>query len=72
MSDTANGNEKDNQHPEVSPRRVGLPVCPVVLVVGPMFAGKTTELLKRLREARDVGVNVKLVKASFDTRYSAG
>lgn len=36
------------------------------LIVGPMFAGKTSALLKKAREFKDEMV---LIKPSFDTRY---
>lgn len=39
------------------------------LVCGPMFAGKTTMLIKRLRAAREAGEAVVVVKPARDTRY---
>eukprot|EP00899_Mesostigma_viride_P007488 jgi/Mesvir1/16740/Mv15122-RA.1 len=35
-----------------------------------MFSGKTTELLRRLNEARDVGRRVLCIKSGKDNRYS--
>jgi len=41
------------------------------VVCGPMFAGKTTELLKRVLWARNgLNQNVKVFKPAFDNRYS--
>ena len=37
-----------------------------------MFAGKTTELIRRFQCARDVGESTLLVKSTGDTRYAAG
>ena len=37
--------------------------------VGPMFAGKTTALLRRVRELREAGEEVMVVKAAIDDRY---
>ena len=69
---TGSGSEsKERQQPKVSPYRVGS-VKPLVLMVGPMFAGKTTELIRRLNEAREVGMEVTLVKAMSDTCYNEG
>lgn len=39
-------------------------------IVGPMFSGKTTELLRVLRKYAIAGYRVILVKPSTDTRYS--
>lgn len=43
----------------------------IELIFGPMFAGKTTELLRRCQVAESAGRNVMLIKSSSDTRYSA-
>ncbi|GFR40671.1 hypothetical protein Agub_g1259, partial [Astrephomene gubernaculifera] len=40
------------------------------LIMGPMFAGKTTRLLQRVREEEAAGRRVVVVKSSIDTRYS--
>eukprot|EP00271_Cylindrocystis_brebissonii_P021843 TRINITY_DN8071_c1_g2_i7.p1 TRINITY_DN8071_c1_g2~~TRINITY_DN8071_c1_g2_i7.p1 ORF type:complete len:512 (-),score=47.11 TRINITY_DN8071_c1_g2_i7:379-1914(-) len=40
------------------------------LIMGPMFAGKTTELLLRLEGERKSNRRVEVVKSSIDTRYS--
>lgn len=39
------------------------------LIFGPMFAGKTTELLQRVAWEQSEGRKVALVKSSIDTRY---
>lgn len=40
------------------------------LIVGPMFAGKTTRLLQLVSEHRAAGRVVQLVKSAVDTRYA--
>ncbi|XP_057954479.1 thymidine kinase [Malania oleifera] len=42
----------------------------VHVIVGPMFAGKTTALLRRIRSEDRNGRNVAIVKSSKDTRYA--
>ncbi len=39
-------------------------------IVGPMFCGKTTELLRRARLSNIAKLNVRVYKPSIDTRYS--
>ncbi|XP_057954439.1 thymidine kinase-like [Malania oleifera] len=39
-------------------------------IVGPMFAGKTTALLRRIRAEDNNGRNVAIIKSSKDTRYA--
>ncbi|CAL0309122.1 unnamed protein product [Lupinus luteus] len=39
------------------------------VLVGPMFAGKTTSLLRRLQSESNNGRNVAVIKSSKDTRY---
>jgi hypothetical protein len=41
----------------------------IELIFGPMFAGKSTELLSRVRSEQGAGRTVALVKSSVDTRY---
>jgi thymidine kinase len=41
------------------------------LIVGPMFAGKSSAILSRVRRARTLGWNVFLVTCAIDTRYDA-
>jgi hypothetical protein len=41
------------------------------LIVGPMFAGKTNELLKRIREVQQQGSSVLVLKSTKDIRYEA-
>ncbi len=59
-------------------RRVDAPVSamnhtstPIRLEVicGPMFAGKTTELMSRIAQAHSAGIRVLTVKPTRDTRY---
>ncbi|KAL5070603.1 hypothetical protein RYX36_021490 [Vicia faba] len=40
------------------------------LFVGPMFAGKTTSLLRRIKSEVDNGRNVAMLKSSKDNRYA--
>ena len=40
------------------------------LIIGPMFAGKTTELLRRIRRHKISGYNCLLIKYAKDDRYS--
>ena len=47
------------------------PVAPLVVIHGPMFAGKTTEIVRRVAEARARGEHVLVVKPERDTRYAA-
>lgn len=44
----------------------------VDVVCGPMFAGKTEELLRRVRRARIAGQRVEVVSHALDTRHGAG
>nr|XP_043610350.1 thymidine kinase a-like isoform X1 [Erigeron canadensis] len=41
----------------------------VHVIVGPMFAGKTTTLLRRIQSESSNGRNVAVIKSSKDTRY---
>eukprot|EP00197_Chlamydomonas_leiostraca_P012071 CAMPEP_0202863362 /NCGR_PEP_ID=MMETSP1391-20130828/4025_1 /ASSEMBLY_ACC=CAM_ASM_000867 /TAXON_ID=1034604 /ORGANISM="Chlamydomonas leiostraca, Strain SAG 11-49" /LENGTH=274 /DNA_ID=CAMNT_0049542991 /DNA_START=229 /DNA_END=1054 /DNA_ORIENTATION=+ len=43
----------------------------IELIMGPMFAGKSTTLLKRVRRYAREGEHVLLLKPASDTRYSA-
>lgn len=40
------------------------------IIVGPMFSGKSTELLRRIRRARHGKKSTRLVKPKIDSRYS--
>ncbi|KAL5581714.1 hypothetical protein UlMin_014156 [Ulmus minor] len=42
----------------------------VHVIVGPMFAGKTTSLLRRIRAESSNGRNVAMIKSSKDDRYA--
>ena len=39
------------------------------IIVGPMFSGKTEELIRRIRRAGYARQNVELYKPKIDTRY---
>ncbi|KAK6918758.1 Thymidine kinase [Dillenia turbinata] len=39
------------------------------VIIGPMFAGKTTALLRRIKTEGSNGRNVAMIKSSKDTRY---
>ena len=41
------------------------------LIIGPMFAGKSTELLRRVKRHAISGKHCLYVKYSADTRYDA-
>lgn len=43
----------------------------LLLIRGPMFAGKTTALIDRLGAARNTGATAVAVKPALDTRYDA-
>ena len=43
----------------------------ITLITGPMFAGKTTELLRQLNVHKNAGQKCLLIKHASDTRYSA-
>ncbi|MGE5572791.1 MAG: thymidine kinase [Bacteroidota bacterium] len=40
-------------------------------IVGPMYSGKTEELIRRIRRARIAGRKVQVFKPAIDDRYSA-
>ena len=46
------------------------PPAPLVVICGPMFAGKTTELQRRIALAHAAGRRVLVVKPARDTRYA--
>ena len=52
--------------PDPHPNRARL-----VVIHGPMFAGKTTEILARVASARARGERVLVIKPERDTRYAA-
>jgi len=41
----------------------------IELIFGPMFAGKTTELLRRVEQQQRRGLKVAVVKSAKDNRY---
>ena len=44
--------------------------APLTVICGPMFAGKTTELQRRIALAHNGGRRVLVVKPARDTRYA--
>jgi len=44
--------------------------APLTVICGPMFAGKTTELQRRIALAHNAGRRVLVVKPARDTRYA--
>ncbi|OMO53883.1 Thymidine kinase, partial [Corchorus capsularis] len=40
------------------------------VIIGPMFAGKTTSLLRRIKSEANNGRNIAMIKSSKDTRYA--
>ncbi|KAI3753446.1 hypothetical protein L2E82_25498 [Cichorium intybus] len=46
------------------------PFGEIHVIVGPMFAGKTTALLRRIKFEATNGRNIVMVKSSKDTRYA--
>lgn len=53
-------------------RKAAQGIGAIELIIGPMFAGKTTRLLQRVRECEAAGLKVALIKSGKDIRYSAG
>ncbi|WP_350271463.1 thymidine kinase [Brevibacterium sp. CBA3109] len=51
-------------HPVASPRPSGR----LEVIAGPMFSGKSEELMRRVRRAKIAGVNVLVLSHSLDTR----
>ena len=45
------------------------PASHLEVICGPMFAGKTTELMNRIAQAHSMGARVLVVKPTRDTRY---
>ncbi|XP_074561995.1 thymidine kinase-like [Curcuma longa] len=46
-----------------------LPSGEIHVILGPMFAGKTTALLRRIQAEKDCGRSVAVIKPERDTRY---
>ena len=42
----------------------------IELIMGPMFSGKSTELIRRIRRSMYAKLSCVVVKYKFDTRYS--
>ncbi|XP_059661187.1 thymidine kinase a [Cornus florida] len=47
-----------------------LPSGEIHVIVGPMFAGKTTALVCRIKSESNSGRNIAMIKSSKDTRYA--
>uniref|UniRef100_A0A6C0F6R3 thymidine kinase n=1 Tax=viral metagenome TaxID=1070528 RepID=A0A6C0F6R3_9ZZZZ len=43
----------------------------VEIIIGPMYSGKTTELIRRCSRYQSIGKNVTVINHSFDTRCDA-
>jgi thymidine kinase len=43
----------------------------IEVITGPMFAGKTTELLQRAQRYRYIGSSMLIIKPAIDSRYGA-
>lgn len=56
-------------HPNC-PSKMPQPCGSIELIIGPMFSGKTTELLRRVRRLRVAGYRVLLINYAGDQRYS--
>ncbi|KAJ6812879.1 thymidine kinase-like [Iris pallida] len=57
----------DGRDPSPEPRG---PAGEIHVIVGPMFAGKTTALLRRVLSEVDKGRRVAMIKSNKDTRYA--
>ena len=67
VANSTNNNIKRNESEEETQKGVGS----VHLILGPMFAGKTTRLLERVKQLEEsVSANVLLLKSDKDTRYA--
>jgi len=40
------------------------------LILGPMFSGKSTKLIKYIRDHKTLGINVMVIKPDIDNRYT--
>lgn len=62
---------KSAQHPHPQPHLDPLhqPHGYIELICGPMFAGKSTELLRRAEQQARLGRSVAVVKSNKDNRY---
>jgi thymidine kinase len=44
----------------------------ITIILGCMFAGKSSELIRQIRRYRSIGLDVLVIKHKIDDRYSAG
>ncbi|EOA22745.1 hypothetical protein CARUB_v10003457mg [Capsella rubella] len=61
-----------NAHTTASSSSSSLSLSPpgeIHVVVGPMFSGKTTTLLRRILAEKQTGKNIAVIKSNKDTRY---
>ncbi len=56
-----------NKPSAIAPQRSGS----IEVICGPMFSGKTEELIRRMRRAEIAGLSVEIYKPKMDTRYDA-
>ncbi|CAN6713070.1 unnamed protein product [Malus baccata var. baccata] len=56
--------------PSIPPTRDSSTSGEVYVTMGPMFAGQTTTLLRRIKLEGNNGRNVAMIKSSKDTRYA--
>ncbi|KAK2995655.1 hypothetical protein RJ640_013612 [Escallonia rubra] len=68
MSSTTTGGGSSAEIHPVGPRQ--RPSGEIHVIVGPMFAGKSTALLRRIKSEGNSGRNVAIIKSSKDTRYA--
>ena len=67
VANSTNNNNERNETEDETQKGVGS----VHLILGPMFAGKTTRLLERVKQLEEsVSANVLLLKSDKDTRYA--
>ena len=67
VANSTNKNNERNETEDETQKGVGS----VHLILGPMFAGKTTRLLERVKQLEEsVSANVLLLKSDKDTRYA--
>jgi len=43
--------------------------CKLELIIGPMFSGKSTEIIRKSRKLKIINLNYIIIKSSIDTRY---
>ncbi|XP_027061415.2 thymidine kinase a-like [Coffea arabica] len=61
---------QQHNHKNVNIMEPAAPVGEIHVIVGPMFAGKTTTLLRRIQTESTNGRSVAVIKSNKDTRYA--